>query len=544
VIRATAVAAAAALAFAGQAGAARFAIGVDPSASLQRVATQLPGRVSFHLAALHTLVVEAPSVRGVKRVHGVRWVEWLGSRRRTLAFTPTDPLASKQWYLQQDHAFDTWPDVPVLAPVSVAIIDSGIDITHPDLASRILVARSFVGGSAADQAGHGTFVAGEIAAALNNAEGIAGIAFPAQLIVAKVVRPDFSISLEAEAEAIRWAADEGAGVINLSLGGLRDPHNADRDTFSPLEAEAVDYAASKGAVLVAAVGNADQAPETPWPFASYPAALPHVIGVSALARDGSVPLFSDRDQIFNDIAAPGEDIYSTLPRALTKQMPGCVNQGYSECGPDEYRHADGTSFAAPQVAAAAALLLAQRPALSADQVSTLLERTTDDVNASNGCPRCRLLRDALTGWGRLNIAKALSVLAKGSPPPADKLETNDDAGTQAKRIYGAKKEIKATIDFWDDQVDVYRIELRAGQRLTATLTGPAQSSMNLLLWSPHTQSVTNFADTSLLVAKSLKPGASQGLAFRAPHAGAGLYYLEVKVTAPGAGRYTLSFSKR
>jgi subtilisin family serine protease len=545
VIRATAVAAAAALAFAGQAGAARFAIGVDPSASLQRVATQLPGRVSFHLAALHTLVVEAPSIRGVKHVDGVRWVEWLGSRRRKLAFTPTDPLASKQWYLQQDHAFDTWPDVPVgLAPVSVAIIDSGIDTTHPDLASKILVARSFVGGSAADQAGHGTFVAGEIAASLNNAEGIAGIAFPAQLIIAKVVRPDFSISIEAEAEAIRWAADEGARVINLSLGGLRDPHNPSRDTFSPLEAEAVDYAASKGAVLVAAVGNADQAPETPWLFASYPAALPHVIGVSALARDGSVPLFSDRDQIFNDIAAPGEDIYSTLPRALTKQTPGCVNQGYSDCGPDEYRHADGTSFAAPQVSAAAALLLAQRPTLTADQVATLLERTTDDVNASNGCPRCRLLRDALTGWGRLNIAKALSVLAKGSPPTADKLETNDDAGAQAKRIYGARKEIKATIDFWDDQIDVYRIELHAGQRLTATLTGPAQSSINLLLWSPHTQSVTNFADTSLLVVKPSKPSASQALAYRVPRAAGGLYYLEVKVTAPGSGRYTLNFTKK
>ena len=412
-IRATTVAAAAALVFAGHAGAARFAIGVDHSVPLGRVAAQLPGRVSFRLAALHTLVVAAPHVRGVKHIPGVQWVEWLGSRRRRLAFTPTDPLASKQWYLQQDHAFDTWPDVPVLSPVPVAIIDSGIDATHPDLAGKILVARSFVGGSSADQAGHGTFVAGEIAAALDNNEGIAGIAFPAQLIVAKVVRADFSISLEAEADAIRWAADQGARVINLSLGGLRDPRTPARDTYSPLEAAAVDYAASKGAVLVAAVGNSDQAPETPWPYASYPAALPHVIGVSALARDGSVPLFSDRDAVYNDISAPGEEIYSTLPRALTKQNPTCVNQGYSDCGPDDYRHAQGTSFAAPQVSAAAALLIAQRPTLSASQVATLLERTADDVNASNGCPRCPLLRDALTGWGRLDIAKAITVAREG-----------------------------------------------------------------------------------------------------------------------------------
>ena len=117
VIRATTVAAAAALVFAGHAGAARFAIGVDRSVPLQRVAAQLPGHVSFRLAALHTLVVDAPHVRGVRQITGVRWVEWLGSRRRKLAFTPTDPLASRQWYLQQDHAYDAWPDVPPLSQV-------------------------------------------------------------------------------------------------------------------------------------------------------------------------------------------------------------------------------------------------------------------------------------------------------------------------------------------------------------------------------------------------------------------------------------------
>src|SRR5262249_58316648 len=106
---------------------------------------------------------------------------------------------------------------------------------------------------------------GEIAAALNNSEGIAGIAFPAQLIIAKVVRADGTISLEGEADAIGWAVDSGARVINLSLGGLRDPRNPSRDTYSALEAAAVDYAAAHGAVVVAAVGNSDQAPFSPWP---------------------------------------------------------------------------------------------------------------------------------------------------------------------------------------------------------------------------------------------------------------------------------------
>src|SRR5262249_12959570 len=173
---------------------------------------------------------------------------------------------------------------PVLPPVKVAIVDSGIDMAHPDLASRVLAARSFVGSSVADTQGHGTFVAGETAAAVNNSEGIAGIGLTAQLLIAKVVRSDGTISLEGEAKAIRWAADEGDRVINLSLGGLRDPRNPARDTYSPLEAAAVDYATSKGVLVVAAVGNSDQAPYSPWPFASYPAALPHVVGVSSLAR--------------------------------------------------------------------------------------------------------------------------------------------------------------------------------------------------------------------------------------------------------------------
>ena len=96
------------------------------------------------------------------------------------------------------------------------------------------------------------------------------MAFPAQLLVAKVVRNDGTISLEAEAKAIRWAADNGARVINLSIGGLRDPKNPSRDTFSQLEAAAVQYAVAKGALVVAAVGNDELAPATPWPYASYP----------------------------------------------------------------------------------------------------------------------------------------------------------------------------------------------------------------------------------------------------------------------------------
>lgn len=542
-IRATAAAALAALAWTAHADAARFAVGLDANVPLRTVAAPLRafGEVSFGLTSLRVLVVKGPSVRGVGQIPGVRYVEWLGSRRRTLAFTPTDPLASKQWYLQADHAFDVWPTPPLLTPVKVAIIDSGIDSGHPEFQGRVLAARSFVGGSAADQVGHGTFVAGVIAAALDNDEGIAGIAFPAQLLVAKVVRPDRSVSVEAEVRAIRWAVAGGAKVINLSLGGVRDPRNAETDTFSPLEADAVDYAARNGAVLVAAVGNADQAPRAPWPYASYPAALPHVIGVSAVAKDGSVPTFSDRDPVYVDVAAPGQDIFSTIPRALTRINPACPDQGYSDCGSDEYKRAEGTSFAAPQVTAAAALLLAVAPQLTASRVSTILERSADDATASNGCRTCALGRDSLTGWGRLNIAKALGALS-GPLPARDRLETNDDISANTPRLYGRTGTLKATIDFWDDQVDVYRLQVHAGERLKVSLVGSSRAAVTLLLWKPATRTV--FGSSRFRAAQALGAKTEQRLAYRVPKGAGGQYSVEVRIPSPGAGSYTLSWSRR
>jgi hypothetical protein len=458
------------------------------------------------------------------------------------SYAPTDPLASRQYYLTQDHAFDAFgPELPVLNPVRVAIIDSGLDGGHPEFPrSRIWAARSWVGGSPlTDEEGHGTFVAGVIGAALNN-EGIAGMAFPAQLVIAKIARSDQTIDVRDEAAAIRWAADMGARVINLSIGGLRDPFNSRRDTFSRVEAGAIEYAVRRGAVLVAAVGNSDEAPQTPWPYASYPAALPHVIGVSALSPTGNVPSFSDRDRIFNDISAPGQEIYSTLPRALTSFRPLCQNQGFSDCGPDEFRHAAGTSFAAPQVTAAAAVLLALKPSLQADQVVNIIERTATDVNASNGCKQCPLLRDTFSGWGRLDVAKAIGAL-DGVLPQPDRLEPNDDAGANAARLSAKVASVKATIDFWDDQIDVYRIYLRKGQRVRLALTGPTGTNSNLLLRRPGTKRVNDLRNQHRRAAQAIGPGSTHRIGYRVRTNG--WYYVEVKLPTRGTGAYQLDISK-
>jgi subtilisin family serine protease len=464
-----------------------------------------------------------------------------------LAFDNLEPLASKQWYLEQDQAWTFWPTQPKLFPVKVAVIDSGIDGGHPDLVGRVVAARSFVDGSPyRDDQGHGTFVAGEIAANPANAQGIAGLAFNAQLIIAKVVGADGVVSLAGEVAAIRWAADTGARVINLSLGGVRDPLDPSLDTYSPLEQAAVEYAYSKGAVVVAAVGNGPQSPATPWNYAHYPAALPHVIGVSAVRADGSVPDYSNRDTVYNDIAAPGDGIFSTIPQQLVETTrAGCADSPYSDCGPFEFRGAIGTSFAAPQVSAAAALLLGQDPSLRPEQVAWLLERSALDATAATGCPTCLEGRDRFTGWGMLDVQAALVALTQHPPlPAADRYEPNDDAGPWSHALPPLPRTIAATLDYWDDNVDVYRVHLGRGRRLFARASPGISGSVRMALWAPGTERVERLGGQQARVAQAGLTAGQARLAYRAPRAGT--YYLELKLVQRNARPmpYRLALSLR
>jgi subtilisin family serine protease len=528
---------------------ARFAVGVDrgvsPASVAERVRKATGGTVT--VLAPFAVTLEARSAAGVARLRGVAYVERLDQVRR-LSFAPTDPLAKRQWYLDAIKAFNFWPQLPAIrAPVYVAVIDSGVDATHPELESRIEEARSFVDDfPRRDAEGHGTFVAGMIAAETNNAVGIAGIGFPVKLLVAKVVRADGTISPEAEARAIRWAVQEGAQVINLSLGGTRDPRQLGRDTFSQLEASAIDFAVKHGVVVVAAVGNGDQAPSLPWEFANYPAALSHVVGVSALSRDGSVPAFSNRDVLHNDISAPGEEIISTLPRALTESRPTCVEQGYSPCGSREFKRGEGTSFAAPQVAAAAALMLSERSTLKPEQVSLLLRQSATDMTPLTGCRQCSSGHDGFSGWGRVDIDAALRAVQSGELPRTDQFEPNDEAGYRAAKL-GRRKAVlrlRATLDYWDDPVDVYRVWLRRGQRFRARLNGFGETDAELSLWRPDTRALQRTfpgarkrpvrQDSGFGYTKRLRP-------YRARSSG--WHYVQVKAVMPGSRRYSLELRR-
>jgi subtilisin family serine protease len=537
------VALAAWLAVPGGAHAARVAVGLERGADAAAVAAAVERRTGTRpesLAPLPALVVNVPDGVSLSGIRGVRYVETLVSRH--LALTPTDPLVSRQWYLTQSRFYESWLTLPALDRVTVAVIDSGIDATHPELTGRILEAKSFVGGRArVDPLGHGTFVAGILAAEIDNGIGIAGLAPTADLLVAKVVTPSRAIPVEAEAKAIRWAADNGAQVINMSLGAVRDPIDPNRDSFSRLEADAVAYAVSKGAVVVAAVGNADQAPTKPWRYASYPAALPHVLGVSAITQAGAVPKFSNRDPIYNDLAAPGDEILSTFPRPLTARFPACSEQGYSSCGPDEYREAQGTSFATPQVSAAAAVLLAVRPGLRSEQVTAILERSAVDLDVEGGCVPCNSGRDELSGWGRLDVAAALASLSDPLPP-RDRYEPNDDAGRRAQGLAGRNRLVRATVDFWDDQDDVYSIRLRPRQRVYVGLTGVEPGAdLSLALWLPRTRSIEGVASVRMRAKVSARGGPREYFSFRAPVGGS--YFVQVRMSDVGLTSYRLRIVK-
>lgn len=254
-------------------------------------------------------------------------------------FQSPDPLYPLQWYMAGMGFDRIWSRVKGKSEIAVAVVDTGVDSRHPDLQGKVLSGYDFVYGSphAGDDLGHGTFVAGIIAADANNGIGIRGLCGMARILPVKVLDRHGWGTYEDVARGIVFAADRGARVINLSLGGYG---------ASWLLGAAVDYALSKGCVVVAAGGNDGVA------RAVYPAACSGVIGVGALAPDGKPWVKSNRGWAI-DIFAPGVDIVSTGPEG-------------------GYVRASGTSGSAPMVSALAALLLSEHPDLSVRGIENLI----------------------------------------------------------------------------------------------------------------------------------------------------------------------------
>ncbi len=287
---------------------------------------------------------------------------------------PNDPSVQDctAWHLGKIQAPLAWNFTTGNENIVVAVLDSGIDSNHPDLVGRIIPGYDFVSDDPdpADDFGHGTAVAGIIAAAGNNGLGSAGVAFHAKILSVKVVDAVGYAAYSTLAQGIRYAVDHGARVINISIAG---------DAPSSALQDAINYAWSSNVVIVAAAGNNGN--ET----LMYPAACEHVVAVSATTADDSLAAFSSFGTNIA-LAAPGQGIFTT-----SKDLSA------------PFTVWSGTSLASPMVAAGAALVAAANPALDNSQIVALLEQTADDLGPAGF--------DPAFGFGRLNVARAVAVAA-------------------------------------------------------------------------------------------------------------------------------------
>jgi len=297
---------------------------------------------------------------------------------------PNDPDYAQEWHLQTIQAPSAWDVTTGSTSVPIAMIDSGVDPTHPDLASKLIPGWSFLTGTTDthDVLGHGTETAGTAAAIGNNAVGVAGVAWQNPIMPLVVLNSSDWATYSDIANAIMYAADHGVRIVNISIGGT---------SSSSTMQTAVDYAWNKGTVVFAAAGNYSSS--TP----IYPAGCTNVVAVGATDSNDTLASFSNYGS-YIDLTAPGVNIVTTM-----------AGGGYGGVS--------GTSFSSPIAAGIAALVLSRNPSLSAQQLVTLLEQNSDDLGAPG--------YDQIFGWGRVNASRAVVAAGGGTttPPPTVTIST-------------------------------------------------------------------------------------------------------------------------
>lgn len=333
----------------------------------------------------------------------------------------SDPELAKQSYLKQIGALAAWKTVREQTALTIAIVDTGIDLDHPDLKKNLVPGINLIDTDMPpeDNNGHGTSVAGVIAASGNNGIGVSGILWKAKLMPIKALDHNGDGTEQDLGEAILYAVRKQAKIVVLSVGLYR---------YSPYMQDIVNYAESKGVLLVAAAGNDGQSLES-MAVVKYPAAYSTVLAVGGVKADNSPDLRSN----------PGTELdLSAAWNVYTTAVGG------------SYKKEEGTSMAAPQVAAAAALIWARYPKLKTYQVRELLRQTTRNIGQSGF--------DNRTGYGLLQIDKALS-----TPVNADGFEPNDTRGTAA--LLPLNKQISAVLNTGKD-IDWYTVEAPYDGKLT------------------------------------------------------------------------------
>ncbi len=294
----------------------------------------------------------------------------------TLELT-NDPGIANQWGMYKVRAADSgisaWDTAKSNLSVKIAILDTGIDQDHEDLAGKIVANQNCTDSSTADDLyGHGTHAAGIAAASTNNSLGVAGLGYNASLMNVKVLGDNGSGYYSWIANCLVWAADNGAKVVNMSLGG----------PFSSKTLEiAVNYVWSKGAVIVAAAGNSGSSSRT------YPAYYNNVIAVAATDVNDKKASWSSFGK-WVDVAAPGVEIYSTFPNHT------------NTIGKTNYGYASGTSMATPHAAGLAALIWTTSYNGSNADVRRQIEATADKITGTG----------KYWIYGRINALNAVTTL--------------------------------------------------------------------------------------------------------------------------------------
>ncbi|MCX7641534.1 MAG: S8 family serine peptidase [Elusimicrobiales bacterium] len=282
------------------------------------------------------------------------------------SFIPNDPLYNEQWGLNKIEADKSWDIINPKRKAIVALVDSGVDFSNLELSRSLIDGYDFVNDDnlPEDDNGHGTHCAGIIAAEIDNGIGIAGVLNSVSIMPLKVLDKNGVGFYSDIAEAIIYAADQGANVINLSLGGMEQSHFLQ---------EAIDYAYEKGCIIIAAAGNLGNS--TP----IYPAALQNVIAVGA-TDENDFRWYMSSFGNYLDIVAPGVNILSTYLG-------------------NTYKKATGTSVAAAFVSAISAFIISNSTDIKNYEIENIILNTADDLGNYG--------KDEEYGYGRINMLKAI-----------------------------------------------------------------------------------------------------------------------------------------
>ncbi len=417
----------------------------------------LPHRVGANMEKLNAYLIKIPAgkvalaIAYLDNCKGIRTVE-PDFIAHVSDVIPNDPRWGGQYGLVAIRAPQGWQYSTGSASVTIAIVDTGIQLSHPDLAGKITPGFNFINGTsnANDDNGHGTFIAGIAAATTNNGIGVAGVSWGARLMPVKVLNASGSGTYADVAQGIIWATDHGAQVINLSLGGTSP---------SFVLENAVDYAYSHGVTLAAASGN------TGSNVVEYPAHYPHVIAVAATdASNNRWPSSNFGPQL--SLSAPGVSIQST-------DIGG-------------YGYGTGTSAATAFVSGLAAILRGLPGGGSPDTIAWIMEHTALDLGAPG--------YDIYTGYGLIQMDKAIllanpptagqnsQVLSYGIPLPLPTFTPTFTLTPEATQTGTATFTITPSLTAAATTTTTVPATLTGTPEVTAQQAAPPWSGVNLTNW--------------------------------------------------------------